>query len=221
MTQYTQRDKTIAFAGVYQAAYLVHQIATQGQADSVALTSLLKALFVENPQTTLETFGEVGNLRLGLQTMRVQMGATKHLGETRNIQITQYVIALLALEKEMSESPELETAIFKKLETSQAQVNHFGLLHENTLAGLALAYTETLARTRPKVIIRGAHGYLTQQNNANRIRACLLAGVRAARLWRQVGGRRWQLIFSRGKYIHEADQMLAQISYTDIAANES
>lgn len=219
MTQYTQRDRTIAFAGVYQAAYLVNQIATQGQADTLALTSLLNSLFVENPKTTLETFGELNHLRLGFQTMRVQMGATRNLGETRNIQITQYVISMLALEKIMSQIPELESALFKKLETSQAQVNHFGLLHENTLAGLALAYTETLARTRPKVIIRGAHGYLTQQNNANRIRACLLAGVRAARLWRQVGGRRWQLIFGRGKYIHEADQMLAQISYTDVASN--
>jgi high frequency lysogenization protein len=45
---------------------------------------------------------------------------------------------------------------------------------------------------------------------ANRIRACLLAGVRAARLWRQVGGSRWQLIFSRGRYLNAIDQALAE-----------
>ena len=172
----------------------------------------MNSLFIENPKNTLETFGDIANLRLGLQTMRVQMGATKSLGEERNIQITQYVIAILTLEKIMSNDSDLETAIHRKLETSHAQMKHFGLLHENTIAGLALTYTETLARTRPKIIIKGAHGYLTQQNNANRIRACLLAGVRAARLWRQVGGRRWQLIFGRGKYLHEADQMLATIA---------
>lgn len=211
MSQYTPRDRTIAFAGIYQAAYLVHHIATQGQADTTALSSLLNSLFVESPQTTVSAFGELQNLRLGLQTMRVQMGATRALGEKRNIQITQYVIAILALEKIMSENEDLELAVFRKLETSQAQMKHFGLLHENTLAGLALAYSETLARTRPKIIIKGAHGYLTVQNNANRIRACLLAGVRSARLWRQVGGRRWQMIFGRSHYLREADLLLAQI----------
>ena len=28
-----------------------------------------------------------------------------------------------------------------------------------------------------------------------------LAGIRSARLWRQLGGHRWQLVFSRGKLL--------------------
>jgi high frequency lysogenization protein len=219
MSHYNQKDRTIAFAGVYQAAQLVHYIATQGQADSTALNATLNSLFVENPNSTLEVFGELSNIRLGLQTLRVQMGATSSLGEQRNIQITQYVISILMLEKIMAKEADLASAIFRKLETSKSQMKHFGLLHENTLAGLALVYSETLARTRPKIIIKGAHGHLTQQINANRIRACLLAGVRAARLWRQVGGRRWQIIFGRGKYIQEADKMLAEMKYNDMASS--
>ncbi len=213
MSHYTQRDKTIAFAGVYQSARLVHQIATQGQADATALNATLGSLFVDNPQTTLDVFGDLANLRLGFQTMRVQMGATEALGEKRNLQITQYVISMLALERELAETADLEQAVFRKLEHAQVQVKHFGLLHENTIAALALIYGETIARIRPQIMVRGAHGHLTQAHNANRIRACLLAGIRAARVWRQVGGRRWHLIFGRKKYLYEVDELLTQIKH--------
>ena len=40
-----------------------------------------------------------------------------------------------------------------------------------------------------------------QSDNAAKIRALLLSGIRSARLWRQLGGHRWQLIFSRRKLL--------------------
>ena len=44
---------------------------------------------------------------------------------------------------------------------------------------------------------------LQQPNNASKIRALLLAGIRSARLWRQLGGHRWQLVISRRKLLKE------------------
>jgi high frequency lysogenization protein len=124
-------------------------------------------------------------------------------------------MGMLALEAKLRHQPELEELIFKKLTVPQTQSAHFGLLHDNTLAGIALVYAESLSRLRPKIMIKGAHGHLSNANNANRIRATLLAGVRAARLWRQVGGRRWHLLFRRGKYLHEVDQLLQRIRTED------
>ena len=43
--------------------------------------------------------------------------------------------------------------------------------------------------------------HLQQTDTAAKIRALLLAGIRSARLWRQLGGHRWQLIFSRRKLL--------------------
>jgi high frequency lysogenization protein len=43
--------------------------------------------------------------------------------------------------------------------------------------------------------------HLQQSDNAAKIRALLLAGIRSARLWRQLGGHRWQMIFSRRKML--------------------
>jgi high frequency lysogenization protein len=45
-------------------------------------------------------------------------------------------------------------------------------------------------------------------DNAAKIRALLLAGIRAALLWRQAGGDRWKLIFSRSAMQKEAQQLL-------------
>ncbi|NAS64080.1 lysogenization regulator HflD, partial [Pseudomonas syringae pv. actinidiae] len=35
-----------------------------------------------------------------------------------------------------------------------------------------------------------------------------VAGIRSARLWRQVGGHRWQLVFSRRKLLKELYPLL-------------
>jgi high frequency lysogenization protein len=212
---HTDQDRAIAFAGIYQAAALVHQIATQGQSDTQALTSTLNSLFVTDPQTTAEVFGDVSGVRLGLQTLRNQMSSTEIVGQQKNMHITQYVIGMIALEAKLRQDTDMEATLFKKLSVPEAQCKHFGLLHENTLAGMALIFTETLSRLRPKILVKGAHGHLNQAINANRIRSCLLAGVRAARLWRQLGGSRWHLLFKRGRYTLAVDQLLEQIRTAD------
>ncbi|MGK0404322.1 DUF489 family protein, partial [Alcanivorax borkumensis] len=43
--------------------------------------------------------------------------------------------------------------------------------------------------------------HLQDDNKAARIRALFLAGVRAAFLWHQLGGRRWHLLFQRKRLI--------------------
>jgi high frequency lysogenization protein len=215
MNHYQDDDRVIAFAGMYQAAALVHQLATQGKTDAVALTATLNSLFVENPESTRAVFGDLLQLKLGLRTLRIQMGNSEMVEEKRNLYISQYVVGMIALEKQMRSDPAIEETIFRRLSVPLSQSKHFGLLHENTASGLALIYSETLSRLRPKILVHGAHGHLTQPLVANRIRACLLAGVRAARLWRQVGGSRWHLIFQRGRYLRTLDRLLEEIRQLD------
>ncbi|WP_299236508.1 DUF489 family protein, partial [uncultured Halomonas sp.] len=40
-----------------------------------------------------------------------------------------------------------------------------------------------------------------------RVRACLLAGIRFALLWHQQGGRRWKLIVQRGALKKSLDRL--------------
>ena len=211
---YQDQDRMLAFAGIYQAAALVHQLATQGKSDTDALTATLNSLFVENPETTEAVFGGFAGLTLGMRTLKTQMNGSAP-NEQRNMQLTQYVIGIIALENKLSKQPELVERLFKKLAVPESQRKHFGLLHDNTLAGIALIYTDVVSQLHPKIMVRGSHGYLSQPSIANRIRAVLLAGIRSAFLWKQVGGSRWQLLFKRGSYLRAADHCLANIRAED------
>jgi high frequency lysogenization protein len=53
-----------------------------------------------------------------------------------------------------------------------------------------------------------------------KVRALLLAGIRAAVLWRQVGGSRLQILFSRAKIKAAAEKILQQIEHNQIVQKD-
>ena len=101
----------------------------------------------------------------------------------------------------------LET-IGKRLPQIQSQVEHFGPAHENVIAACGALYQDTLSTLRQRIQVHGDMRNLQQPNNASKFRALLLAGIRSARLWRQLGGHRWQLVISRRKLLEELYPML-------------
>ena len=67
----------------------------------------------------------------------------------------------------------------------------------------ATLYQEWLSSLQPRIMINGAPHHLQNPSNISKIRTLLLAGVRSAMLWRQLGGRRWQLFFARKAILNE------------------
>ena len=57
---------------------------------------------------------------------------------------------------------------------------------------------------RPRVIVSGAADHLNRPEVAATVRALLLAGLRSAVLWRQLGGSRLALLLSRGAILAAA-----------------
>jgi high frequency lysogenization protein len=64
-------------------------------------------------------------------------------------------------------------------------------------------------------MVNGEQQYLSNPDNVNRIRALLLAGIRAGVLWHQVGGRRWHILFNRKGLVDTASQLLAHSTLDD------
>ncbi len=62
---------------------------------------------------------------------------------------------------------------------------------------------------RFRVKVTGSEAHLGNPRNADIIRALLLAGMRSAFLWRQLGGRRWKLLWQR-KQLLEISQKLSR-----------
>ncbi len=59
--------------------------------------------------------------------------------------------------------------------------------------------------------MQGEPALLKNAEVANRIRALLLAGIRAAVLWRQVGGSRLKLLFGRKRIVQGARMALSMV----------
>ncbi len=60
-------------------------------------------------------------------------------------------------------------------------------------------------------MVRGEPLHLQNPDNAARIRVALLAGIRAAVLWRQAGGSKWQFLLQRRKTAAKARELVDTI----------
>ena len=84
-------------------------------------------------------------------------------------------------------------------------------LHPRLVEKLAELYTQTISTLTPRIMVNGEHGHLSNPAIAAKVRAALFAGIRSAFLWHQLGGSRWQLLFSRKKIAGEAATILESL----------
>lgn len=198
-------ERTMAFAGIFQAATLVQQIARNGQLDAESFEHTITSIMRLDADSTEDVFGGVNGVQLGLQSL------VNHLGNKRNVndmEVARYIVALLHLERCLAKSPDALQRIAQGIRVAQGQVDLFGLTHSNVIANLANLYLENISPLGPRIIVAGEQGYLQAPDNANKVRAALLGGIRAAVLWRQLGGTRWQLLFNRSAVLASAQSLL-------------
>ena len=75
---------------------------------------------------------------------------------------------------------------------------------------LAELYSNTLSRLKPRIVVHGNPLHLADPKRVEQIRSLLLAGIRAAVLWRQVGGSQWRLLLRRSEYAMLARGLLTR-----------
>lgn len=97
------------------------------------------------------------------------------------------------------------------LDRAKSQTEHFSLTHENVLANLGNLYLQTVSKLQPRIMINGVPDHLSRPEVADKIRTCLLAGIRSAMLWKQCGGRRWKFLLFRKKTVVEVERLLQQL----------
>ncbi|WP_263263821.1 high frequency lysogenization protein HflD [Pseudomonas sp. RIT-PI-S] len=200
------REQLIALGGVFQAAVLVDRVAKTGQISEAALGGMLGTLLIRDPKDTLEVFG--GSDDQLQEGYRALAAALERDPATLQREPLRYALSMVTLERQLQKRPAMLDVIGKRLPQIQAQVQHFGPAHENVVAASGGLYQDTLSTLRQRIQVHGDMRHLQQPNNASKIRALLLTGIRCARLWRQLGGHRWQLLVSRRKLLRELYPML-------------
>jgi high frequency lysogenization protein len=204
----TITNQTIALAGIAQAAALVQQLSTKGTADPTAMETSIASVLKIDSDSVLDIYGgSLSGLKLGLTQLNVQMTGFKIV----NPEQARYSASLVFLENQLSGRKDLLNSIQIGITKAQAQSEHFGLLHENVLANLGDVYQNTISTLQPRIMVNGNQEYLSRPDIANKIRACLLAGIRSAILWKQCGGTRWKFLFFRKKIQAELQILLKQV----------
>ncbi|MEI6542349.1 MAG: high frequency lysogenization protein HflD [Methylococcales bacterium] len=203
----TITNQTIALAGIAQAAALVQQFATKGSCDPVALETSIASVLKIDSDSVIDVYGSLSGLSLGLTQLDIQMTGYKIV----NPEQARYSASLVFLENQLSQHKNLLKIIQTGIIKAQSQSEHFGLMHENVFANLGEVYQNTISTLQPRIMVNGEQNYLSRNEVANKIRACLLAGIRSAILWRQCGGTRWKFLFYRKKIQAELQILLKQI----------
>lgn len=200
------QDRLTALAGIYQAAACVMRIARAGSADTAAMEPCIYSLFQVDAPTVAAVYGPPGALANGARQIIAQLTGKPE----RNLELTRYVVNLLKLERSLSRRRDLLVRIGEGIEAAAPKREHFALLHPNLTAHFADLYSETLSHLQPRILVRGEPLHLENPDNQNRIRALLLAAIRSAMLWRQVGGSRLQLLLGHKRLLRDARQYLEQ-----------
>jgi high frequency lysogenization protein len=199
-------NATLALAGVFQATYLVREIAHRGVAEPSLFEVCIRSIFELDPPDTEAVYGGRARLRSGLQLVAAQLGGPS---DKRDFEITKYVVAVLHLERKLARNGPMLQRLRDGMERIRSQVGYFSSpTHDNVVAGVADLYVNTLSTLTPRIIVSGNHGHLNNPDNANKVRALLLAAIRSAVLWRQNGGSRLQLLFRRRQIAHVADRLI-------------
>ncbi|WP_373777513.1 high frequency lysogenization protein HflD [Glaesserella sp.] len=205
------QEISIALAGVCQSAALVQQFAHKGTADRNIFKYSLESLLITQPDSTLAVFdGQLEHLKFGLETALAQFGGRQGKLDT---EIGRYWIAILALSQKLDKNPQAKTVLAQRLQQLNRQLSLYDsdILHEQMIANMASVYSDVISPLGAKIQVLGVHDYLARPDIQHRVRATLLAGIRAGILWQQVGGSRWQFLFSRRKILSTVQSLYSSL----------
>jgi high frequency lysogenization protein len=208
---YTQqdRDRTIALAALLQAVHLVHNIAVSGRADQAGINTLLNSLVVTDADTTEAVYGDLSQLKTGLDQLHIQLTNRKNKHQITQV---QYAVNLMRLERKLAKFTAVMAVISREIDQIPEQIEYFGdIANEQVIARIAGIYQQTVSSLTPFIKVHGEANYLQNTHNANLVRALLLAGIRAAILWHQKGGRYWHFIFQSKKIEQITKELQASV----------
>jgi high frequency lysogenization protein len=207
VSEANQLDRTLALAGIFQAAALARQLARRGYADEEPLHASMRSVLIVDALNTVSIFGGIEGVRLGL------LSISRQSGSAGDIEAAKYVVALIQLARSFYRSEELVERVSKELADIQrdVSVDGHGGIGPDIYERFAELYKANLSNLKPRIIVQGEQVHLSNAPVVAQIRATLLAGVRSGVLFAQLGGTRWQLLLQRRSYIEAAARLLTEI----------
>lgn len=196
-------NRVLALAGLLQALAQVRRIAETGQANSEVLATALDSVFRIDADAPADIYGGRPALRPGLTLLREYFGS-----RLKDEQLPRLALAVIQLERRFVADDAMARRVRAGIVAQQGAAERQGSTHPDVMAKLGDLYAETLSHLRPRVLVQGNPHYLGQPIVVAEVRAVLLAAVRSAVLWRQLGGSLWDLLLRRRQIVVAVEQLL-------------
>ncbi|MWN32499.1 MULTISPECIES: high frequency lysogenization protein HflD [unclassified Gilliamella] len=203
----------IALAGATQSAILVPQLANTGICSATLYEQAIKSIFKTSPKTTDDVYDGIKNIKIGLQTL-IQLLSS---GQKEHVQTIRYLFGSLSITNKLLKNKDALDKIdqrLKRISGLYSDINDqtVGINVDDISYSLAGIYSDIISPISTKIKVIGKIEFLQNSLVQAKVRTALLGCVRSAILWYQVGGSRFQFLFSRKRICDAAQQLLDQIN---------
>ncbi|MEK9592470.1 MAG: high frequency lysogenization protein HflD [Luminiphilus sp.] len=204
-------QRTLALAGVAQAARIVDLAAKTGSWPTPFVEASIHSLFCFDPEEVDSVFGTPQGIRLGLE----QLSACLRLSQDPAAADTlRYTMAILQLEKQFATRDDLQAIVHSRLKHTAYKAENFSSDIRGLSSNISAIYQDTLSTLSYRIKVTGSAQHLNNPQVADLVRAVLMCGIRAAFLWRQLGGSRLKLMWQRGAIRDTAAGMARELGVT-------
>ena len=209
MTERTQKEQqTLALAGVAQAARIVDLAAKTGSWPTPFVEASVHSLFCFDPDEVEEVFGTIQGVRLGLEQLSTCLRLSQDPAAADSL---RYMLAILQLEKRFARRDDLLSIVHSRLKHTAYKAENFSSDINSLSSNISSIYQDTLSGLPYRIKVTGSAQHLNNPRVADLVRTVLLCGVRAAFLWRQLGGSRLKLMLSRGSIASTAARLAMEV----------
>lgn len=200
-----EQQQLLALAAVFEAAQLADDVAQRGDCDPKAFEGLIAGVMALDADDFDSIYTQPALLRDGVSLLNRSLNKE---GRGANLRPLNYGLALLHLAGKLRKNEDTVSILRNRLLALSGQQAHFDKFSDDAFCHrIAGIYVDTLGTFRFRIQVKGDPAHLQDDDKAARIRALFLAGVRAAFLWHQLGGRRWHLLFHRKRLLSLIDSI--------------
>lgn len=199
-------DQTLALAGMFQCVTLINQLAHGESINQASFDCSVDSLFTLESNSIKDIYGDGEGLIQGLKSLIDYLGGTNR--KASNTLTAYYILTMIKITGRMISDESMTRSIQKGLQDIQQQTDTFEMSSSAKLHKIDGLYQKTISLIKPRIIVQGEQVHLTNSDTTTKVRTLLFAGIRATVLWKQLGGSRLKLVFSRKKYVQQAERLL-------------
>ena len=205
-------EQIIALAGVAQAARMVDQVAKTGTYPSAYFEASLRSLFAFDVPTVEAVFGNIQGVKLGLKCI---VDMLTDAANEDNIAMGVYLRGLFKLESQFRKRSDLQDVVATRLDHVNFKAQHFSDDAVELASSISSIYQDTISNLPYRIKVKGSVQHLQEAKNADLVRTLLMAGLRSAHLWQQLGGRQRHFLLRNRQMVNIAENLSRELSVVE------